>query len=128
MAARVIHFGRDDCYRVLVLRYLGYEVWESESLDALRTQLECDDAVDAVIISEELPHAIEQAAVIVRQHSVAPLILFCRSEDMLNKGPFDRVYSSFVPPALWVSETVVLIERGRAFRDDARLPCEPGNS
>ena len=112
MAARVIHFGRDDCYRVLVLRYLGYEVWESESLDALRTNLECDDAVDAVIISEELPYSIEQAASIARQHRAAPLILFCHSEGMLDESRFDRVYSSFVPPDLWVSETATLIERG----------------
>jgi len=26
MAARVIHFGYDDCYRVQVLRTAGYEV------------------------------------------------------------------------------------------------------
>jgi hypothetical protein len=80
--------------------------------NALRTILECDDAVDAVIISEELPYSIEQAAAIARQHSAAPLILFCHSAGMLDESRFDRVYSSFVPPDLWVSETATLIERG----------------
>jgi hypothetical protein len=111
---------------VLVLRYLGYEVRESESLDALRINLECNDVVDAVIISEDLPHTIEQAAAIVRQHIAAPLILFCHPECMLDESRFDRVYSSFVPPSLWVLETATLIEKGRALREEARLRCERG--
>ena len=59
MAGKVIHFGWDECYRVQVLRYLGYEVCESESLDELRQNLEGDNAVDAAIISEDLPHTID---------------------------------------------------------------------
>ena len=127
MAGKVIHFGWDDCYRVQVLRYLGYEVCESESLDELRRNLEGDNAVDAVIISEGLPHIIDQAATMVRQHSAAPLILFCRSEGILDESQFDRVYSSFVPPNLWVLETATLIEKGRAVREYARLQSEPGS-
>jgi len=66
MAGKVIHFGWDDCYRVQVLRYLGYEVCESESLDELRRNLEGENAVDAVIISEGLPRIIYQASALLR--------------------------------------------------------------
>jgi hypothetical protein len=63
----------------------------------------------------------------VRQHSAAPLILFCRSEGILDESQFDRVYSPFVPPNLWVLETATLIEKGRAVREYVRLQSEPGS-
>jgi len=113
MAARVIHFGHDDCYRVPVLKNAGYEVHEVESLDELRIGLLKNEQVDAVIISEEERMITEHALVVAREYSPAPLILFRRSRVDLNENLCDRVYSSCVWPEEWLSDTADLIARCR---------------
>jgi len=102
MAAQVIHFGGDDCYRVPVLRAAGFEVRAVRSLNKLRVGLQSDGQVDAVIVSEAEPQCAEKAAVIMRQHSGAPLILFRRPGVALDESRFDRVYDSLVPGAYWL--------------------------
>jgi len=40
MAAKILHFGWDDCYRLQVLRVAGYDVLESETLAELCDHLQ----------------------------------------------------------------------------------------
>ena len=125
MAARVIHFGWDDCYRVQVLRYSGYADRESVTLDALRLDQELASQVDAVILSEDDRRSMESAAGLVRQYSEAPMILFRRFQDGLDETQFDRVFTPFVPPLLWLSETACLIAACKALGEtSARLRHE----
>ena len=72
MAARVIYFGSDDCHRVAVLRSAGYEVRESNSLNNLGLDLQRDEQIDAVIVSEDNPETAEKAVDLVREHKIAP--------------------------------------------------------
>jgi len=118
-AATVVHFGWDDCHRVQTLQAAGYEVRESVSLDKLKLDVERDD-VDAVIVSEAEPDSTERAAVLVRQHSGAPLILFRRSIAALNISRFDRVYSSFIAPPFWLFETAVVVMQSRSLRAESK--------
>jgi hypothetical protein len=115
MAARVIHFGQDDCSRVQVLRSAGYEVREAGSLRDLSFDLQCDEHVDAVVVSEDYRRTAEQAAAVVRQHSTAPLILFRRFFDGLDESQFDRVFSPLMPPEKWLLGTAELIAVSRAI-------------
>ena len=125
MAARVIHYGWDDCYRVQVLRSAGFEVWEAPSLSTLDLDLQRDEPVDAVIVSEESRQSTEQALEMVRRRSLAPVILFRRAEPDVDHEAFDRVYSWCVPPAQWLSQTAELIARGRELqKESARLVRE----
>lgn len=117
MAARVLHFGWDDCYRVLVLRRAGYAVTEAQTLAELDCGLQRDGPVDAVVLSEDGWPVIEQAVEIVRRQSVAPLILFRRSHDDIDEGRFDQVYPWFVSPAEWLKRTADLIARSRGLRE-----------
>jgi hypothetical protein len=110
--AKVIHFGSDDCHRVQVLRQAGYEVCESESLERLPLDLE-GDGVDAVIVSEVEPRCAEKVAILVRQHSGAPLILFRCPSVAHDESRFDRVYDSLVPTADWLSETAELVVQSK---------------
>lgn len=124
MAARVLHFGYDDCYRVQVLRSAGYAVTEAMTLPTLERDLQLEQ-VQAVILSEDGPRIAERAADIVRQRSPAPVILFRRSLSDLDEGKFDQVYSCYVPPPVWLSRTAELIAASRATRaDSARLRRE----
>lgn len=122
MAARVIHFGCDDCYRIRVLRSAGFEVRESQSIADLGIDLQRDEGLDAVFMSEDLGHDLEQAAEVARRFTQAPLVLFRRSTRILDISKFDKVYSSLVPPWVWLGETAALIEQSRARRtESARL-------
>jgi hypothetical protein len=115
MAARVIHFGVDDCHRVTVLQGAGYDVKESLSLDRLRIDLKTERDVDAVFISEDDRSSTERAAELVRRHCEATLILFRRTQRELDEKKFDRVYSSLTPPQNWLLGTAELIEMKRAI-------------
>jgi hypothetical protein len=113
MAARILHFGCDSCYRVLVLRQAGYAVAEADSLIALDLHLRRKQPVSAVIFSDDSPRTIEKAAELVRQRTPAPLILFRDSQLVLDEKNFDRVYSEFVAPDLWLRDTSELIARSQ---------------
>ena len=114
MAAQVIHFGGDDCHRVQVLRWAGFDVHESDSLESLREYLR-GGAVDAIILAEDSRHA-DQAAAFIRRHTSAPLILFRRHQFEIDERNFDRVYQWLVPPAVWLTETAELIAQSQALR------------
>lgn len=113
--ATVIHFGKDDSQRVPALRHVGYEVRESDSLDRLRLNLEGDEA-DAVIVSEVEPRCAEKAAILVRQCSGAPLILFRRLNATLDESRFDRVYSLLIPTSHWLFEMAVIVMQSKELR------------
>jgi hypothetical protein len=115
MAARVIHFGWDDCYRVQVLRFAGYEVRDPQSLEALVIELERDDQVDAVVLSEEDWGTLQKSVTVVLRHCAAPLILFRRSRQQIDESAFDRVFTWLVRPEVWLSETAELIAMNRAL-------------
>ncbi len=121
MAARVLHFGWDDCYRIQVLRQAGYTVAEADSLEMLDLDLQRDPPVDAVILSDDDGNSMELAARVVRRRSAAPIILFRRSQRPLDERNFDLVFLSFVPPQIWLAETAALIARSREVRSHSAL-------
>ncbi len=116
MAARVLHFGWDDCYRVQVLQRAGYIVSRASVLDALEFELGEREPVDAVIVSEGKPDRSEQAAKVIRRRSAVPIILFRSSPCALDDRNFDQVYPSFVPPQVWLARTAELIAQSRALQ------------
>lgn len=122
MAAKVIHFGWDDCYRVPVFRSIGLEVWEAETLEDLCSGLQRGEKVDAVVLSEDDREVTERAAVVVRQLSSAPLILFRRFHDGLDESRFDRVFGPLAPPEQWLVQTAEMIATSHAVQEEsARL-------
>jgi hypothetical protein len=117
MAARVIHFGWDDSFRVPVLRAAGFEVWESRSLDELSLDLQRDDDVGAVVISEDLEVPSENAAEVIRRSTLAPVILFRRTRQEIDRSRFDQIFDSSILPWVWLGEMAALIARSRALRE-----------
>jgi hypothetical protein len=109
LAARVLQFGWDDCYRGQVLQRAGYLVTKAETLESLRCNLEMAGNVDAVFVSEDSPQTTEQAAEVVRRHSKAPVILFRRLSVNIDESKFDQVYQGFVAPPVWLARTAELI-------------------
>ena len=122
-AAKVIHFGCDDCYRIQVLRHVGYEVRESDSLECLRLELERRNDVDAVIVAGVPPQRAEQAADTVRRYSDAPLILFRRPDDTLDESRFERVNSWLSRENYWLYTTAVLVMQSMETRAQSQKLC-----
>ena len=119
MAARALHFGWDDCYRVRVLERAGYAVTVAENLVALELNLQRGEPVDLVVVSEDTPRTTEHAADIVRQRTKVPVILFRRSALDLDESKFDQVFAGFLSPEIWLARTAELIEQSRQLRESS---------
>ena len=114
MIARVIHFGPDDCHRLMVLRSAGYDVEVCQSVTKLQTRLELEAAPDAVILSDAYGTSPYEAMVVARTHSSNPVILLCSTNLAYQDSGFDLVVPCLTPPEVWLNDVDTLIERRRA--------------
>ncbi len=121
MAARVIHFGPDDCHRRMVLQSAGYFVDECGSLGELRSRLLSGAAFEAVLMSEVEGLTPGDAASIARMHSCVPVVLFRGTNLTYEESKFDLVIHALTPPEEWLTEVEALIERGRPEPADSEV-------
>lgn len=126
--ARIIHFGKDDCHRVSVLRSAGYAVEDCRSLRAFREALTGGGTPDALFITESESNLEGDAISLARSCSPAPLVLFRRSHGDLSPGTFDLVIDSLTPPKHWLQEIGELIARGRTANRTVRAPQSESRS
>lgn len=122
-AARVIHFGTDECHRLRVLRSVGYSVDDCASLAQLRAELAAHEETAAVCITEDLAEPPETAASFVRSCTPAPVVLFRRTNRECEEAPFDLVVDTLTPPQKWLSEIQELIAGSQALRAQSRELC-----
>jgi hypothetical protein len=113
MPARVIHFGPDDCHRLMVLRSAGYTVVDCQSLGQLRDILDTGEAPDAVLMSDAEDVAPSDAIAVARQHSTQPVVLFRNSHRAYEDLGCDLVVPCLTPPEVWLNEVDALIEKRR---------------
>jgi hypothetical protein len=111
MAARVIHFGPDDCHRVMVLRSAGYAVDNCNSLIQLRSSLLTGCAPNAVLVSDGEGVAPEMAIAVAKSHSAAPVVLFRSTSLSYQDSGFDLVVHSLTPPEVWLNQVDAVIAR-----------------
>lgn len=113
MLAKVIHFGPDECHRLLVLRSAGYAVEDCETLLQLGSSLSAGASADAVLMSDGVGVSPREAAAVARTHSRLPLILFRSTNLAYEDAAFDLVVQSLTPPEVWLNDVDALIERAR---------------
>jgi hypothetical protein len=116
MAARVIHFGPDDCHRLMVLRSAGYSVDDCGSLLQLRACLASGAIPDALLMSDGGPVMPEEAIALARTHVSLPVILFRNTTLTYEESGIDLVVPSLTPPEIWLIEVEGLIEKSRTLR------------
>jgi hypothetical protein len=114
MFTRVIHFGPDDCHRLMVLRSAGYEVEDCDSPLQLSALLSSGASAEAVIMSDGEGVSHEEALAVARTHSNLPLILFRSTNRAYEEFEFDLVVQVLTPPEAWLNDVDALIERTRA--------------
>ncbi len=116
MAARVIHFGIDDCYRLNVLRRAGYEISECSDTMKLCTALKRDQDAAAVIVNDCEGDLTAEAIAFARSQSPIPIVLFPNSKRSYDGMEFDLVVPTHTPPEEWLLDLANLIVKSRAIR------------
>ena len=114
MSARVVHFGPDDCHRLMVLESAGYTVEDCRCLGELRGALGGGAVVDAVLVSDGDGVSPQEAMAVSRTHSSLPVILFRSTNRAYEDAGFDLVVHCLTPPEAWLNEVDALIEKSRA--------------
>jgi hypothetical protein len=114
MAASVVHFGEDFCFRVSVLKSAGYVVAECDSVDGLSRALTWNP--DAVVLEEGPRALIYEAISLTRSRSTASLILFRKNIDRFIPDVFDLVIPSLTEPQQWLNDIAALIARTKHLR------------
>jgi len=111
MAPRVVHFGCDDCRRLLVLHMAGYAVDDCPSILNLRSALLDSRQADAVVFSEQDEKERREAITLARSQSSAPLILFETSNGPGDEAEFDLVIPPLTPPHEWLAKLAAAIQQ-----------------
>lgn len=114
MTAHVLHVGKDDCYRVAVLRSVGYRVRECASIPQLRAALEDGIEAEAVLVSEGHDPALHQAADIVGNK--VPVVLFESASAITTVARCDLAVPSLTSPERWLKQLAQLLEWNRQVR------------
>jgi hypothetical protein len=120
MAALLLHFGMDDCYRVPLLRRAGYAVEECHSVRRLHSALIQFPEPDAVAIAEDDEIEPDEAVSLVRSHCTSPLVLFQAANPTFQTSEFNLVVPSLTDPQEWLNGIASLIAESRAVRERSR--------
>lgn len=101
----------------MVLRSAGYAVEACDSFGQFHAFLAGDEAADAVLLSEDECFFPEDAALLVRSYSEAPVILFRNTNRTCEEVRFDLVVPSLTPPQVWLQDVdaVIVRKRQRAY-------------
>jgi hypothetical protein len=114
MIAKVVHFGTDDCHRLMVLRSAGYVVEDCASLVQLRAVLAGATEIEAVFMSDSQGTSPREPMAVVRAYSSLPAILFQSTNLSYDDSGFDLVVHTLTPPEVWLEDVNGVIERSRA--------------
>jgi hypothetical protein len=115
MAARIVHFGLDECSRVLVLQRAGYDVEVCpDSLRELNHLLQ--EPADAVVLSENGTEHVVEAASLSRSITLAPIVLFKDAASFRDDSTFDIVIPALTPPAQWLERIAEVIKHNHTLR------------
>ncbi len=123
MGARVIHFGPDDCHRLMVLRSAGYSIDDCRSLVQLRDCLDCGATAEALLMSDAEDLQPQEAIALAKTYVSLPVILFRSTTLTYEESGVDLVVHCLTPPKVWLNEVDALIEKSRAIRTQSQVPA-----
>lgn len=119
MSATLVHFGQDECARLMVLARAGYTVEScGTSLPKLTAQLRRGDVL-AVAVTEDVPVECEKVVALTRAATKAPLILFAGVHKQCHASDFDLIIHPGVHVHEWLHWVQKMIENSRAVRAES---------
>jgi hypothetical protein len=105
----IIHFGLDDCHRILVLTNAGYTVHSCTSLSQLRAALLGLAEVDAVVLTESDEFIFDEASSLIESNCGAPVVLFEAQPEHSGGSDVDLSVSGLISPEIWLEQIRELI-------------------
>jgi hypothetical protein len=117
-AARIVHFGHDECHRLDVLRQAGYEATLCLSEPELVQQVE---AVAPVAVLFPRVPAKPQNIRELRNRTDIPFVVFTGSMRMAEAGSFDLVIEPVTRPEEWLERLAGVIQLSRELRKSSQL-------
>jgi hypothetical protein len=117
-AARVLHFGEDECHRLIVLHQAGYDAVLCHSGPHLVQQMQQPD-FDAVLFPR-LP-AKRLLLNELRASTIVPFVLFGFPLDPSHPAPFDLIIDPITDPAIWLRQLSQTIGLARDVRKRSAL-------
>jgi hypothetical protein len=126
MAATVVHFGEDICYRLPVLRSAGYTVEQCDSLEHFSTFLAWGP--DMVVLEEEPLVPLRKAISFTRARSKASVVLFRHDTGTMLLEECDLVIPTLTAPEEWLVEIATLLEQSRTIRADSQALAQKSAS
>lgn len=124
MAARIVHFGADNCSRLLVLEHAGYEIDHCPSVVKLGLALTTERDADAVIVTADPKAPRHEVIALVRSRCASPLILFQTAGSGYDEPDFDLVIPALTPTHEWLEKIAAIIERSRSIAADPKSASE----
>jgi hypothetical protein len=109
--ARIIHFGEDNCHRLMVLEGVGYAVERCESIQDIEFYLRSPLLPDAVVISGELHRASRLATFLSNADLPLPVILFAGTDESYTETEYDLIIPALTSPSDWLLSIEETIER-----------------
>jgi hypothetical protein len=110
MSRKLLSFGYDACHRWAVLRLAGFTVNQCDSIPELRERLMGSEAVDAVIMVEDLVSVPPEAIIAAQSYFTGPLVLFEGRYPASHRDPFDLCVPILTRPEVWLPQINKLIE------------------
>lgn len=117
-AARILHFGDDECHRLAVLKQAGYETNLCSSEPELVEQVQVV-APAAVLFSRipAKPHDIQE----LRNRTKIPFVAFGGSTKTAKAESFDLVIEPVTTPDVWLEQFSDIILRSRQVLKNSEL-------
>jgi len=126
MGTRIVHFGADECARVILLSGMGYSVNTcGPSLRRLRQAL--SDECDAIAVEGSDPGSPD-AVKLAREISAAPVVFFEGLATDYKPSEFDLVVRSHTPPDDWLRWLAQLIAETHVIRSKSQMLREQSAS
>ncbi len=110
MASRLVHYGTDECLRLMVLSHTGYSVEASGTSIPSFIRLLIREATDVIAISEDDRDCNPEAVKISRLLSCAPVVLFEGFDRNSNLPGVDLAIPRGTLPGQWLHEIARVIQ------------------
>jgi CheY-like chemotaxis protein len=119
-AVYIVHFGQDDCRRLMILRNAGYTVQQYSSEAELVRSSESGALVDLICVSEGPLPPPSETLITVKTNCLAPVILFRTTTLAHSDFKFDLEIDPQTPPNQWLSDVETLLAASKDPREKSR--------
>lgn len=110
MSRKLLSFGYDACHRWAILRLAGFTIDQCGSIRELREHLMGSEALDALIMVEDIVSVPHDAIIAAQSYFTGPLVLFEGRKPSSHADTFDLRIPPMTRPEVWLPQIEKLTE------------------